>query len=159
MKINKSLEQSIYVLTMLALQEAHKPVKSQVLSQILQVSDSYLKKILMKLSKAGLVKAHSSKNGGYQLAKSIDAITLRDVFFALELNQDVVDFHQLSRAIYDDEAHVKEGEQKILATIDRGLEAFYAELDTFQLSSLLHQEAQVKGAINWSDRLSQSDEY
>ena len=44
MKLNKSFEQATYVVTMLALQEGHQPVKSHVLSQILQVSDSYLKK-------------------------------------------------------------------------------------------------------------------
>nr|WEJ76209.1 hypothetical protein M8286_08715 [Streptococcus suis] len=44
MKINKSVEQAVYVLIILALQEDHRPVKSHVLSQVLQVSDSYLKK-------------------------------------------------------------------------------------------------------------------
>ena len=47
MKVNKSVEQAIYVLVILALQKDHAPIKSRVLSQIQQVSDSYLKKILM----------------------------------------------------------------------------------------------------------------
>ena len=55
MKLNKSFEQAVYVLTMLALQENHTPVKSHVLSDILEVSDSYLKKILVKLTRAGLI--------------------------------------------------------------------------------------------------------
>ena len=48
MKFNKSIEQAAYVLIMLALQKNHTPVKSQTLSKILNVSDSYLKKILIK---------------------------------------------------------------------------------------------------------------
>lgn len=44
MKINKSVEQGVYVLLMMALQKDHAPVKSHVLSQILGVSDSYLKR-------------------------------------------------------------------------------------------------------------------
>lgn len=51
MKVNKSVEQAIYVLVILALQKDHAPIKSRVLSQILQVSDSYLKKILMVMKK------------------------------------------------------------------------------------------------------------
>ena len=64
MKLSKSIEQAIFVLLMLALQEGHKPVKSRVLSRLLNVSDSYLKKVLMKLSKAGLIDANASKRGG-----------------------------------------------------------------------------------------------
>lgn len=44
MRLSKSVEQAIFVLLMLALQEGHKPVKSRVLSRLLNVSDSYLKR-------------------------------------------------------------------------------------------------------------------
>ncbi|MCD5481575.1 Rrf2 family transcriptional regulator [Lactobacillus delbrueckii subsp. bulgaricus] len=54
MKINKSVEQAIYVLLILALQKDGEPLKSRVLSAHLKVSDSYLKKILMKLEKRRL---------------------------------------------------------------------------------------------------------
>lgn len=83
MKLNKSFEQAVYVLTMLALQENHTPVKSRVLSDILEVSDSYLKKILVKLTRAGLIQSNASKVGGYQLAQSVTTITLKDVFLLL----------------------------------------------------------------------------
>ena len=49
MKLNKSFEQAVYVLTMLALQENHTPVKSRVLSDILEVSDSYLNFLLQSV--------------------------------------------------------------------------------------------------------------
>ena len=96
MKLNKSFEQATYVITMLALQKEHQPVKSHVLSQVLQVSDSYLKKVLMKLSKAGLVVSSASKTGGYQLAQPVEDISLKDVFFALELQDDVVEAYRTS---------------------------------------------------------------
>ena len=54
MEINKSVEQAIYVLLILALQKDGEPLKSRVLSAHLKVSDSYLKKILMKLKKRRL---------------------------------------------------------------------------------------------------------
>lgn len=64
MKINKSVEQAIYVLLILALQKDGGPLKSRVLSAHLKVSDSYLKKILMKLKKGGLIVASASKKRG-----------------------------------------------------------------------------------------------
>lgn len=153
MKINKSVEQAVYVLVILALQEGHRPVKSHVLSQVLQVSDSYLKKILMKLSKAGLVAANASKAGGYQLARHIETITLKDVFFALQLHEDTIQFKHLSHSIFDDKEHVKESENKILTTLENGLAAFYAQLDQLSLSQILHQEAYQVGVIDWEEKI------
>ncbi|HFI0694035.1 TPA: Rrf2 family transcriptional regulator [Streptococcus suis] len=153
MKINKSVEQAVYVLIILALQEDHRPVKSHVLSQVLQVSDSYLKKILMKLSKAGLVSANASKAGGYQLGRSIEEISLKDVFYALQLHEDTIQFKHLSHSIFDDQAHVEESENKILTTLENGLAAFYAQLDQLTLSQLLHQEAYKNRAIDWEGRI------
>lgn len=153
MKLNKSFEQATYMVTMLALQEGHQPVKSHVLSQILQVSDSYLKKVLMKLSKAGLIASHASKTGGYQLAKPVDEITLKDIFFALELQADVVDFKHIAHQIYDDELHVRQVEEKVKMTLETGLSAFYDQLETLSISDLLRQEAYEKGAIDWNQKV------
>ncbi|MFC3931250.1 RrF2 family transcriptional regulator [Streptococcus dentapri] len=153
MKLNKSFEQATYVLTMLALQEGHVPVKSHVLSQVLQVSDSYLKKILMKLSKAGLISSNASKTGGYQLAQPVEAISLKDVFFALELQADVLDFKHMAHQIYDDEAHVRQVEDLVKTTLEAGLTAFYSQLDGLKISDLLQKEAYQSGAIDWNERV------
>lgn len=150
MKINKSVEQAVYVLIILALQEDHQPVKSHVLSQVLRVSDSYLKKILMKLSKAGLVSANASKTGGYQLGRSVELISLKDVFYALQLHEDTIQFKHLSHSIFEDQAHVQESERKILTTLEKGLDAFYHQLDHLKISELLQQESYKTGAIDWN---------
>lgn len=153
MKLNKSFEQATYVITMLALQEGHQPVKSHVLSQVLQVSDSYLKKILIKLSKAGLVSSNASKTGGYQLAKSVEAISLKDIFFALELQADVLDFKHVAHQIYDDEAHVQQVETLVKSTLESGLGAFYDRLDSLKIADLLRPDAYENGAIDWYERV------
>lgn len=153
MKLNKSFEQATYVITMLALQEGHQPVKSHVLSQILQVSDSYLKKILIKLSKAGLVISNASKTGGYQLAKSVQSITLKDIFFALELQADVLDFKHVAHQIYDDELHVLQVEDMVKSTLESGLGAFYNRLDSLKIADLLRSDAYENGAIDWKERV------
>lgn len=155
MKLNKSFEQATYVITMLALQEGHRPVKSHVLSQILQVSDSYLKKVLMKLSKAGLVVSSASKTGGYQLAKPVENITLKDIFFALELQADVLDFKHVAHQIYEDEKHVRQVEELVRGTLESGLGAFYDRLDTLKIADLLRPDAYENGAIDWIAKVEQ----
>nr|WEJ76208.1 Rrf2 family transcriptional regulator [Streptococcus suis] len=107
----------------------------------------------MKLSKAGLVSANASKAGGYQLGRSIEEISLKDVFYALQLHEDTIQFKHLSHSIFDDQAHVEESENKIRTTLENGLAAFYAQLDQLTLSQLLHQEAYENGAIDWEGRI------
>lgn len=152
MKLNKSVEQAVYVLLLLALQKDHRPLKSQVLSQNLQVSDSYLKKILIKISHADLVQASASKQGGYQLAKPIDQISLKDVYFALDQQTKTITFSHLSKALFAEPEHIKESEQKIVQTLLAGEEAFYERLDELKLASLLHKEAYTTGVIDWEKR-------
>lgn len=153
MKLNKSFEQATYVITMLALQKEHQPVKSHVLSQVLQVSDSYLKKVLMKLSKAGLVVSSASKTGGYQLAQPVEDISLKDVFFALELQDDVVEFKHIAHQIYEDEGHVQHVEELVKKTLENGLGAFYDCLDGLKISDLLRPDTYKHGAINWNQKV------
>ena len=83
----------------------------------------------------------------------MEEISLRDIFFALELHNDVIEFKHLSHAIFDDEEHVREGEDKILNVLNRGLVSFYNELDKFKISELLHKEAYEKGVIEWEKKI------
>ena len=96
MKVNKSVEQGIYVLCILALQKGHTSVKSTTLSSLLQVSDSYLKKLLAKMVKADLITSAANRSGGYQLARPVQEITLYDVFSALDQDKDVLELQHLS---------------------------------------------------------------
>lgn len=96
MKVNKSVEQGIYVLCILALQKDHTSVKSTTLSSLLQVSDSYLKKLLAKMVKADLITSAANRSGGYQLARPVQQITVYDVFSALDQDKDVLELQHLS---------------------------------------------------------------
>ena len=87
MIINKCVEQGIYVILILAAEKDHRPLNSQELSSILLVSESYLKKIFRKLVLAGLVVSNPGKDGGFQIGKDFEKITLYDVYAALEGEQ------------------------------------------------------------------------
>lgn len=151
MKFNKSIEQAAYVLIMLALQKNHTPVKSQTLSKILNVSDSYLKKILMKLSKVNLISSTASKTGGYVLNKSVEEISLMEVMQALENDKQEVEIHHLGYSIFTDYEHVKEGDEKIKKIFSEAILAYNEKINQFKLSELLHEDAYKNGEIDWEE--------
>lgn len=149
MKINSSFEQGIFVVVILALAKDHAPVKSRVMSEVLQVSDSYLKKILMKLSRNGLVNSSASKQGGYQLARKADKISLKDIFVALELHEGTFESSHYAQTIFSNKVHVIESEKRIEATIAQGLDRFYDTLDGLKVSDILEDGAWQNGVVNW----------
>ena len=156
MKINSSFEQGIFVVVILALEKNHAPVKSRIISDVLQVSDSYLKKLLMKLSRNGLVNSSASKQGGYQLSKEADEISLKDIFVALELHEGTFESSHYAQTIFHNKEQVMESEKKIERTIAQGLSQFYDTLDKLKISDILEDGAWQNGAIDWEDELNEN---
>ncbi len=152
MKISSTLEQGIFVVIMLALEEGHAPVKSRVMSEALGVSDSYLKKILAKLSRGGVVVSSASKQGGYQLARGVEKITLADIYLALETQDHTFVSSHYARMLFDHEDHIRASEQLIEKTINQGLDAFHDSLAQVRVSDLLEDGAWQNGTIRWEER-------
>lgn len=156
MKINSTFEQGIYVVVILALEKDHAPVKSKVMSELLQVSDSYLKKILGKMAKNGLVISSASKQGGYQLSRGAEEISIRDVYEALELNVNTFQSSHFAEKLFPDQKHVHDSEKILEDTINRGLNSFYDELGKMKVSDMLIDGKYQNGAIAWEERVSGS---
>lgn len=55
------------------------------------ISESYLEQLVSKLKKAGLVKSLRGAQGGYQLAKPAESVSVGDILRALEGNLDAVE--------------------------------------------------------------------
>ena len=151
MKVNKSVEQGIYVLCILGLQKGHTPVKSQTLSCLLQVSDSYLKKLLARMVKADLIVSSANRAGGYQLTRSVREITVYDVFSALDQDKDVLELQHLSDHIFPDTEHARKSEKMIRDCFDKGLHQLYEELKKVRISDLLKAEYVDEGAVDWNE--------
>ena len=64
MTVNRCVEQGIYVVLILSLQKDHRPLRSSELSDMLSVSDSYLKKVLRRLVLAGSEANHGASSRG-----------------------------------------------------------------------------------------------
>ena len=149
MRLSKKFEQGIYVVFMLALQLEGRPIKSHILSEKLQVSDSYLKKILAKLVKFNIVKSNASKNGGFQLARNIDEISLYDIYQALEEEKEYRPPQDLAYKIFVCKEAIDKNVKKIDGVFVNAFNAFNEELKKLKFSDLLEKDIIKNGKLDW----------
>jgi len=95
---------------------------------------------------ADLIVSNASKDGGFQLKKSIEEISLYDVYKAIETTE-ITDFKsEIARKLFKDEEHIKNREDRIIDTINK------AEEDTLKklkLSELLDSKKYKNSDIDW----------
>lgn len=152
MKISKSFEQGIYVLLMLALQKDHTPLKSQLLSQRLGVSDSYLKKILRKLVIADLIDSSASKDGGFTLKRGVADISLLDVGEAVDQlgTVQMPTLHLATRLFPGSPSHIAHSEATATEAFTAAMTAFNQTLAAVPLSQLLETNSYQNGVVDWA---------
>lgn len=143
MQISKGFEQGIYVLLILEIKDQGHPLKSQFLSEQLQVSDSSLKKILRKLVTAKLIQSVASKDGGFMLGRPIQQISLADVLKAVE-GPHPIKFRNthLANQIFDEKshaAHLQKSEILVDNTLNKAENAYLQQLATLTLDQLLEK--------------------
>ncbi|MCQ9279424.1 RrF2 family transcriptional regulator [Staphylococcus borealis] len=117
MKLSKGWEQAVYVLLMLNLLPKHSVMTSTALSDRLNVSDSYLKKIIKALVKEDLVNSSTGKNGGFSLNKPLNQITFYDVFLAIEGRDAIFSSQQLLKPFLGE----KEGQKAEMCVVSHAL--------------------------------------
>ena len=160
MKMSSAVEQSLVVLVMLELQKDHAPVKSYLLSDRLQVSESYLKKTMRKLVVAGIVDAIASKEGGFKLARPIANITLLDVYQAIEGDGSFIRSTQLADRIFLNQKSDKPVEDvqevlnvtitDVLTIFSEAEQDFKKRLKSYTIANLLqHVNVDEFGKIDW----------
>lgn len=150
MKLAKGTEQGVFVILMLALAKDHQPVSSQVLSKVLGVSDSYLKKILRKLVCAGLVGSSASPGGGFTLARPITDITLEDVFVIFEEPPTAAQSGSLAHKVFLCPDHTAQSVKHVDDALDLGWAAFLDRLRECRLSDLLIKKNYEHGVVDWA---------
>lgn len=82
MHLTKSTEQAICIMVMLYTQDKHVFLNSKEISKRLNISSTYLKKIMRKLVINDLVKANTGVGGGYKY-KANKRVSLYDIYMAL----------------------------------------------------------------------------
>ena len=117
MKLSKGWEQAIYVLLILNQLPQRNVITSTALSERLNVSDSYLKKIIKSLAKESLVHSAPGKNGGFSLNKPLSEITFYDVFLAIEGRDKIFSSQHLLKSFLGE----NEGQKAELCVVSHSL--------------------------------------
>ena len=153
MRVNKSVEQAIYVVVMLELEAGGRPLKSSVMSRLLGVSDSYLKKILRKMVVTGIVESSASRGGGHSLCRPASEVTLADIVDAVdEMAFDPGTGH-LAQNLFGDDPHVGQAERKVQDAFTGGFDALRAHLAQATVEDLLDPNRDPADGIDWEARL------
>ncbi|MFD3257831.1 Rrf2 family transcriptional regulator [Paenibacillus lentus] len=87
MQFSKSTDYALHALIHLAHSERRENIGIKELAATLDVSESYLSKIMSKLRQDGIVRAVPGVNGGYELARPAEQITFLEVIQVIEGRQ------------------------------------------------------------------------
>jgi Rrf2 family protein len=74
------------LLTLITISKSDKPMSVNILSRKLDISESFLAKILQHLAKNNIVKSHRGTLGGFALNKEPKDITLLEILKSVEKN-------------------------------------------------------------------------
>lgn len=156
MHLTKSTEQAICIMVMLYLQDRHVFLNSKEISQRLNISPTYLKKIMRKLVVNDLVKANTGIGGGYKY-KSNKKVTLYDVYVALN---DEVEIFALKTdyvsKIFEGALAVDKRYSKYLKKVNTVNKAIKSSLEEITIENLVEDILEDNSKIrldwnNWED--------
>ncbi len=153
MHLTKSTEQAICIMVMLYLQDRHVFLNSKEISQRLNISPTYLKKIMRKLVVNDLVKANTGIGGGYKY-KSNKKVTLYDVYVALN---DEVEIFALKTdyvsKIFEGALAVDKRYSKYLKKVNTVNKAIKSSLEEITIESLVEDilEENSKIRLDWNN--------
>ena len=156
MHLTKSTEQAICIMVMLYLQDRHVFLNSKEISQRLNISPTYLKKIMRKLVVNDLVKANTGIGGGYKY-KSNKKVTLYDVYVALngEVEIFALKTDYVSK-IFEGALAVDKRYSKYLKKVNTVNKAIKSSLEDITIESLVEDILEENSKIrldwnNWED--------
>ncbi len=84
MNVGRRVDYAVRALSYLAAQPINRVIGSREITQKQDIPSHYLSKIMKDLVATGLVKSHVGCRGGFSLAKPADAISLKEVYEAVE---------------------------------------------------------------------------
>ena len=82
-KVSEAASLAIHGMILMA-QSPAKPLSAKDMASGLEASEAHLAKVLQRLGRAGLVRSTRGPKGGFVLGKPPDAITLLDIYEAIE---------------------------------------------------------------------------
>ena len=86
MIFSKTTEYALRIMSFLAIDEK-RLISSKEISRSVNVPFRYLRKLLLVLTKSGLIDSVQGKNGGYKIAKILSDISILDIIHAVGVDQ------------------------------------------------------------------------
>jgi Rrf2 family protein len=125
MAVNTQFAIAVHILTALAY-AGGKEVTSSHLAASVNTSPSFVRRILAKLSKAGLVETATGKAGACWLAKDARKISLRDVYAAVGAPKAFSIHHYSEQKCCSVSCHIKPALEKALDKTQKAMESSLA---------------------------------
>jgi Rrf2 family transcriptional regulator, iron-sulfur cluster assembly transcription factor len=127
------------------------PVTGRDIAASERLSGDYVEQILLRLRRAEIVRSTRGARGGYQLARSADTITVRDVIQASELS--TFELHCVTHPV-DSERCADNSECSIRPVWLLLQQRIDEVLESVRLSDLVEEEATVRERIGLSSTVS-----
>jgi Rrf2 family protein len=134
---NSRFPVAVHVMTALAYRNRGR-VSSTQLAESVRTNPVVIRRLLLRLQRAGLVEAQTGKSGGVQLARRPESITLLDVFRAVEGGSPFVLPHKPENKACAVSCSMKKLLSSVLAETDR---AISRSLEKVRLSDLAKEVA------------------
>ena len=109
---------------------------------MLDVSDSYLKKVTRQLVVAGLITSKASKLGGFILNKKMNDISFLDIFEAIEGKEKFIETTHLVDKVFDPALNVQHTEDIIINHLDVAENQYkqkLKEINLGEITNYVHQ--------------------
>jgi len=124
------------LLSLIVLAKAEKPLDADTLSKELDISKSFLAKILQSMARSGILNSFKGANGGFALAKDVREISIHDITCAAEgKNPAVFDCSKSQKDCPSDKASTCQ----IWPVINRLQDKIDTFLDQLTLADLIEQ--------------------
>ena len=99
---------------------------------------------------------NARRDGGFQLARPVEELTINDVYHALEGEGNEMKLSGLAHQIFDEDEKLAEDEKRVVEIFDKAVDAFENELKKISISDLLFKTDYTNGKTHWSDRILES---
>src|SRR5271163_3662427 len=126
---------AVHILAGLACGCDKEGVTSGHLAESVNTSASFVRRILAKLSKAGLVDTATGKAGACWLARDAKKISLLDIYEAVDAPKAFFIHSYAEQKVCKVSCHIKAALEKVLAKTQKAMEASLAEISLAQIVS------------------------
>ncbi|GAF15206.1 Rrf2 family transcriptional regulator [Bacillus sp. JCM 19046] len=159
MKIKSGVEQAVCILVILATQKGKQHVKSDTISSRINVSPSYLKKVMRKLVVGRLITSAPGNSGGFSLARSPETISMLDILKAIEGEDPFLKTEGLIQRVFPETDAAKVGSERLETIFTNAQKAYHDSLKQTSLAEaiLTTLDRDSMELVDWNHSLGAPD--